>query len=687
MPIECVSGVYLSFPILGVYSAFPPFFRHPSFVVDMDNAEYIVNHVFMPLQLPQMDEQSDGDYSKDHALATLIAECATHYSTAACQATEGNTPSADWPAIVKMLLGIAKDHGSSDYTAACIIDRFAEMQHRGGRVGSHAILPFLTLSTDTMALLVRKQNAGIVFRVAEDLITCEVFEVSAPNTTVMACESKLVWTFPGPTTSFPRTTFESLTFQRELSSFIARMNCNELPGSAPHTWKAGSSPVERRDTAHPRYISDLLLSVLAALGGEKNPIVNAAHRVQKRIADDVLWNDALAPWRRSSLWLVIRVAVQTTLKHLWEYKAFMLYAMADIALRLVKDPALECSTLDNIRKKLARRASKLDSLDKEIPSFVFEKTKVACTAITDELTCRWDVIQITDAPTYESVWAPQAIDLVADTQLRLGHSSAYIQRALTETPEMSTSSFHQPNHSPRLLSCTIDNVIMNSKLDGFITSDDAYTNLADFEDMVCDSLSTWTDTQKTNSSTPSALQILIKDYTKFAKKHYKGNAEQQSLMVLTILDLWVALDRIVIAQLPLLADYPPEVPLTLLQALLLRRPKELARLKALHLYLSTRWDRSSSPSVFTEPSSSSFAVRHYDETLQLKARRTKIEEKAGRQKRKKEEELDEQNRLYAKRQREYDDAVHHEDCGYMYCHKCATKVCPFLIRTQTSLKL
>ncbi|KAF9005288.1 hypothetical protein BDZ89DRAFT_600145 [Hymenopellis radicata] len=258
-----------------------------------------------------------------------------------------------------MLRGIAKVHGSSDYTAACIIDRFAEMQHPG----------------DTMALLVRKQNAGLVFRVEERLVNCEVFEASAPNATVMACENKLVWTFPGPSTSFPRDIFDTVAFQRELASFIAQMNCDELPGSAPHTRKAGSSPVERRDTAHPRYISDLLLSVLAALGGERNPIVDAAHRVQKRIADDVLWDNELAPWRRSSLWLVIRVAVQTTLEHLWEYKAFILYAMADIALRLVKDSALEldCSTLDNIRKKLARRASKLDSLEKEVPSFVFEK--------------------------------------------------------------------------------------------------------------------------------------------------------------------------------------------------------------------------------------------------------------------------------------------------------------------------
>ncbi|KAF9011492.1 hypothetical protein BDZ89DRAFT_1077751 [Hymenopellis radicata] len=598
----------------------------------MDHAQYIVNHVFMPLKLPQADEQTVGNYTKDHSLAECIAECAAGYSTAAFQATGGHTPSSYWPAILRMLQGVARIHGSRNYT-----------------------------TENTTALLIREQNAGVIFRVLESNVRCEVFEVSAPNAAIMACENKVVWTFPGPSTSFPRTIFDTVAFRRELASFIAQMNCDELPGSATHSRKAGSSQIERRDTAHPRYISDLLICVLAALGGEGNPIVDAAHRVQKRIADDVLWRDALAPWRRSSLWLVIRVAIQTTLENLWEYKAFLLYAMSDIALKIVTEQAW---TFD-----------KLHCFDPEVPLFVFEQAKSACTAITGELWRRWAVMQVADIPTYESVWAPQSMDLVTDAHLTLGHSSAYIQRALTSIPQMSSSSFYQPSHSPRLRSRTINDVIMNNGLRGFTSSDDAYTNVADFEDMVCDELTTWTDSQLTNPLGPCALEILIKDYSRVAEECYKGNAEQQSLMILTILDLWVALDRIVITQLPLLADYPPEVPLTLLESLLLRRRKELARAKALHLYLSTRLDRSIAPSVFSQPSSSSFAVRHYGQTSELIARRKEIEEQAHRQRRKKEAELDQQNGLRAQYQSEYDGAVHNENCGQrkVHCDKCETK--------------
>ncbi len=651
----------------------------------MDHAEYIVNHVFMPLRLPQADEQAVGDYTKDHHLAKCIAECAAGYSTAAFQATEGHAPSSHWPAIVRMMQGVAMIHGCKDYTAESIIDGFARLQP-GGKLENCDSRPFLIRSTDTMALLVREQNAGIIFRVLEHNVRCEVFEASAPNAAIMACDNKLVWTFPGPSASFPRSVFDTVAFQGELASFIAQMNCDELPGSATHSRKAGSLQIERRDTAHPRYISDLLICILAALGGEGNPVVDAAHRVEKRIADDVLWRDALAPWRRSSLWLVIRVAVQTTLENLWEYKAFLLYAMSDIALKIVTRQAstFTSSTLDNIRKKLARRTSKLHCYQPGVPLFVFEHAKSACTAITGELWRRWAVRQVADVPMYESVWGPQSMDLVADTHLTLGHSSGYIQCALTESPQISMPSFHQPNHSPRLRSRTLSDVITNNRLNIFTSSDDAYINLADFEDMVCDSLSTWTNNQMRNPLGPCALEMLVKDYFEVADERYKENAEQQSLMILTILDLWVALDRIAIAQIPLLADYPPEIPPTLLESLLLRRPKELARMKVLHLYLSTRWGCCTSPSVFSQPSSSSFAVQYYDQTPKLRARRKEIEEEAHRQRSETKAGLDRQNHLYAEYQIEYDSAVHNENCGNRkaHCHKCEIKVCSLLVDTQ-----
>lgn len=90
----------------------------------MDNPQYIVNHVFMPLQLPQEDEQPNGDYSKDHTLAKTIAECALSFAH--------ESASSQWPVVLDMLNGVADVHGPKDYTTETIVARFESMKP-GGR--------------------------------------------------------------------------------------------------------------------------------------------------------------------------------------------------------------------------------------------------------------------------------------------------------------------------------------------------------------------------------------------------------------------------------------------------------------------------------------------------------------------------------------------------------------------------
>ena len=44
-----------------------------------ENLSYIVNHVFMPPQLPQEDEQADGFYDQEHALCAVALESAVKF--------------------------------------------------------------------------------------------------------------------------------------------------------------------------------------------------------------------------------------------------------------------------------------------------------------------------------------------------------------------------------------------------------------------------------------------------------------------------------------------------------------------------------------------------------------------------------------------------------------------------------
>ncbi|KAG1835969.1 hypothetical protein C8R48DRAFT_783024 [Suillus tomentosus] len=98
------------------------------------------------------------------------------------------------------------------------------------------------------------------------------------------------------------------------------MNHNILD-SAAITIEARSVVLKGTDPAHPRHITELLTGILCAFGG---PAV--IPRIRKRIGDDVLCSKDKLLWRRSSLWLVIRVVLQTSLERTTlgrkGYKAF-----------------------------------------------------------------------------------------------------------------------------------------------------------------------------------------------------------------------------------------------------------------------------------------------------------------------------------------------------------------------------
>jgi hypothetical protein len=143
----------------------------------------------------------------------------------------------------------------------------------------------------------------------------------------MAVEGKLLCSYPGPAIAIPNSVIDEPTFPPELANFLACMNYDMLD-SAPTT-KADSELLEERDTAHPTYITELLTGILRAFGEPAS-----IPRIRKRIGDDVLRSNAEPPWRRSSLWLVIRVVLQTSLERTSlgrkGYKAFMASLMTDL---------------------------------------------------------------------------------------------------------------------------------------------------------------------------------------------------------------------------------------------------------------------------------------------------------------------------------------------------------------------
>lgn len=78
--------------------------------------------------------------------------------------------------------------------------------------------------------------------------------------------------------------------------------------------KGGKTQEEVRNAIDPHYITQFLFGILRGTGKARD-----IHRVHKHVRDDVIYSNALAPWRRSPLWLVLRVAMQTVFEKRFRY--------------------------------------------------------------------------------------------------------------------------------------------------------------------------------------------------------------------------------------------------------------------------------------------------------------------------------------------------------------------------------
>lgn len=576
---------------------------------------------------------------------------------------------------------------------------------------------------DTLALLVREQNAGLLFRVHETSVTVEVFEAAVPAETTLA-HARIAHTFPGPAVDVPRYVlgveasqtsrlipspsfvsqsreeFERPEFQRALANYLMHMNRDVLEGSAALSTKAGSLNIERREVAHPRYISELLFDIFAALGGgtSGNTIRPSDPCITKRIADDVLWENAFMPWRRSPLWLLIRVALQTSLPQ-DVYKAFMLDFMCHIG-QACSSVSLaqhfDNDTLDWIRKKLARRAHKLETGQSSsvlgVHKQLLNTSLKVCEAVTSVLQTRWQEALDRDAAVPAEEWDPRRWDVADATRLELQHSWPVIDRILSQDAEAAPSAPFNPSCDRRIrdlneaLSRPQD-AIRGPAEGTFLT---LHLPLFDFEEAVRHQIQSWTTKALDDAAAIERLCTSLKTYVQAADRAYSGNPETQSIMILTMFELWVAIDKIACRQLPLLLQHLPALSAEVLEDLLFRREHEIDRLHTVVNYLNQRSSASTAPSIFDTTSTDAFAIRYYDRSQEHQSLRTEIEESAQTQRERKFQELEQLNQEHRLKQCWYDTISHTYEIRYSRgrekqkhspgCEKCLLKVrFPFVL--------
>ena len=224
-----------------------------------------------------------------------------------------------------------------------------------------------------------------------------------------------------------------------------------------------------------------------------------------------------------------------------------------------------------MRVKIARRLYKLGGT---VPDLVLREVQAAGEAAEVLLQERWLMVQKEQAASPR--WAPDELNVPGDTRLTLSQSHLFNSQVLLDSSVFAPPKEFDPRHSKRFHE--FDAFCKNNHSEIFGTN--SLIPLVDFELAVQNDLDDWVSKNSGDIDDCSKIAACITQYSDAALIHYKSNPENQSLMFLTIFELWVALDTMAIAQCPLLKDYSPEVPLTLFEPLLLRRSKDFHRLAA-----------------------------------------------------------------------------------------------------------
>jgi len=490
----------------------------------------------------------------------------------------------------------------------------------------------------------------------------EAFEVSAPPEAVMGVEGKLICSYPGPAVELSLNVAHDPSFVEQLVSFLVHMDVDRLDAQATTT-KAQFKVPESRGTTHPRYITQLLIMILHGMGKEAK-----VNRITKRVADEVCWYSARNPWRRSPLWLVLRVAIQTTTDSRDTYKAFMVFFQAGL-LRLFLGHGLSSELLHAARVKTSRRVYKLGA--SAFPRLL-EAVEAVGREIEQCLQARWSEEQHLQAisPSY----TPDPFAFGKDTTMLLLGSRAYLTKIMRPDPYTQTSTAFHPRHISRLRDIYDFHALYP---DGLIkaTQADSYVALADFEFLVQGRLDGWVMKNSQDESACETLGSCLEQYISIATIQYSSTPEAQSLMLLTIMELWVALDTIAVIQCPLLSAYSPEISASVLDPLLLRRAKSIERAARIECYLRCRHSSATCvTSIYSDQlDNTTFAVRYFQGSPSLQAVKASIERVAADAREKKRMELGQKNTKHqslteeiARHSCEYD-----KDWRHSYsCFKC-----------------
>ncbi|OMP85161.1 hypothetical protein BK809_0000260 [Diplodia seriata] len=606
-----------------------------------DALDFLINHVVFPAKLPQQEEDSTTERRGEQLLTQLLndtlkdflAECAhgAHEKwKPVCSALQHLASGwAEYEGSMKSTLRGLEPGGKWICTA-----HIRGLKYPATDCGCRA-----NAFADATFVHVKAQNAGLLlFRVDAESVLVHVFEASALSGDVVGSCDRLTWRFPGQTISFSSHLLSDDAFVDELAIMVLQMSTESVESCMQTTKKAQSTVPEERETAHPRLVTEALMAMLSAWGK-----ICQSPNIVKHIRDDVNWNHSRSAWRRSPLWLVARVSIQILLSHTCTgeqgqilYKNFMAFFIARVCKNIVSEP-VDADVKMIAATKAARRLSKLR--DGVFP-FVGDAVQFATENICARLNSAWSEIQKRESPSIPILPTEATND---DCTLLLSNSRQYLQAVTlgqNERPELPDITLES---GPRL---EFDANGLPQLRQTSVTDHNLFL-LTDFEAWVMNDLQSWTNHRGPSDLDCDSLLNVMRTYLKLAGEEYQHNSRALSVMLLTILDIWTALDTLCLRLYPLLRKFGPAIP-AIGNPLLLPHLRQMQTLDRIESYLAKRWMdwEPKNPSIFGPLSSKSFCVQFYAQSQPHQAMRKKIEDEASATRERKRSELVEATKEY-----------------------------------------
>ncbi|KAF8552855.1 hypothetical protein OG21DRAFT_1326194 [Imleria badia] len=301
------------------------------------------------------------------------------------------------------------------------------------------------------------------------------------------------------------------------------------------------------------------------------------------------------------------------------YKCFILFFTCSLA-RDESNTSLSSDLLHLMSAQILRRLSKLGS---SVPDWLSEMALETCTCLREILDARWKELSNRPYPFMN----PSQDELTRDTQLSLLNSREYIQKALTNSGHTVVGTPFRPIHRRR---GTIEDFLsLNGTFFEEACAADPDVALYDVERSVERGIDDWLACVTNVDEACEQLEILMDRYmTKgYEARRTNRNPEDMSTRLLTGIELYIALDKLVVKEVPILTDYPPEILIAFLERLLLRKTTSLHRLSRAYQCLSARHSRSRQGwSVLSDDfTEDSFPVRYYDQSPHLQHLKARIE--------------------------------------------------------------